>query len=194
MQRCHLHYHGPGTHPTYSVDTWGCLSQVKRPKREAADIYVVALQICESACIFTSVSSIRFYNNNRCLGTATALPLLKILTLTLWSRGLLEKLIVAQLIEKFCAVYGIRIFITVFITDRPMFLSWITYSQSTPSHYISLRCTLILFSPLRLGHTNVLFPSAFPARTLYACLSSPTYVVHIPSISSFSSCDRCTNI
>jgi hypothetical protein len=36
--------------------------------------------------------------------------------LTLWSRGLLEKLLVAQLLKKFPDLYGTRRFITVFVS------------------------------------------------------------------------------
>jgi hypothetical protein len=37
---------------------------------------------------------------------------------TPWSRTLLEKLTVVQLVKKFSAFYGTQMFITVFTTDR----------------------------------------------------------------------------
>jgi hypothetical protein len=49
------------------------------------------------------------------------LPLLY--ELTPWSRGLLEKLTVSQLVKKFPPFYGIRRFITAFITARHLSLS-----------------------------------------------------------------------
>jgi hypothetical protein len=38
--------------------------------------------------------------------------------LTPWSRGLLEKLTVSELVKKFAAFYGTRSFITAFTTAR----------------------------------------------------------------------------
>jgi hypothetical protein len=60
------------------------------------------------------------------------------------SRFFLEKLTVTQLVKKFSAFYGTRRFITVFTTARHWSLSWARWTQSTPSHPIPLRSTLIL--------------------------------------------------
>jgi hypothetical protein len=43
--------------------------------------------------------------------------------LTPWSRGLLEKLTVSQLVKKFPAFYGTRSFNTAFTKARPLSLS-----------------------------------------------------------------------
>jgi hypothetical protein len=43
--------------------------------------------------------------------------------LTPWSRGLLEKLTVSQLVKKFSAFYGTRRFITAFTRARHLSLS-----------------------------------------------------------------------
>jgi hypothetical protein len=44
-------------------------------------------------------------------------------SLTAWSRGLLEKLTVSQLVKKFPAFYGTRRFITAFTRARHLSLS-----------------------------------------------------------------------
>jgi len=61
---------------------------------------------------------------------------------------LLEELTVTQPVMKFPAFYGIQKFITVFTTNRHWSVSWARCIQSTPTHCISLRPTLILSSHL----------------------------------------------
>jgi len=61
-----------------------------------------------------------------------------------------------------------RKFITVFTRAHHCSLSWARCIQSTNSHHISLRSILILFSHLRLGLPNSLFPSGFLTKILYA--------------------------
>jgi hypothetical protein len=46
-----------------------------------------------------------------------------IIIITPWSRGLLEKLTVSQLVKKFPAFYGTQRFITAFTTARHLSLS-----------------------------------------------------------------------
>jgi hypothetical protein len=58
-------------------------------------------------------------------------------------RVLLEKLTVAQLVNKFSAFYGTRMFITVFTRARHWSISWARWIQSSPSHAVSLRSILI---------------------------------------------------
>jgi hypothetical protein len=74
-----------------------------------------------------------------------------ILLLIPWSRVLLEKLIVFQLVKKYPEFYWSRKFIIVFTTARHRFLTWARCIQSTPSHQISPRFILILFFHLSLG-------------------------------------------
>jgi hypothetical protein len=55
--------------------------------------------------------------------------------------------------------------------------------QSIPSHSISLRSILILYTHPRLGLPNGLFPSVFPTNILYAFLFAP-FVLHALPIPS----------
>jgi len=77
-------------------------------------------------------------------------------------RVLLEKLIVTQLTNSppFVGSEG-----SLQCSQEP---SWSRWIQSIPSHYISLRSTLILSAPLQSG----LFPSGFPTTILYTLLIS----------------------
>jgi hypothetical protein len=86
-----------------------------------------------------------------------------------WSRVLLEKLIVTQLIKKFLAFFW-----------KPKFRhrvhkspSWAKCIQSTTSHTIYLRSILMLSYHLRLGLRSGFFPSWLPAKIFYAFLISP---------------------
>jgi hypothetical protein len=59
-----------------------------------------------------------------------------------WSRVLLEKLRVAQLVKKFPVFYGTPRFISVFTRVRYWFPFWDRWIQSKPSHPVSLRSVL----------------------------------------------------
>jgi hypothetical protein len=84
-------------------------------------------------------------------------------SLTPWSRVLLEKLTGSQLITKFPAFYGTRMFITVFTSVRHVSLSWDSSIQSTFPHPTSRRSILILSSHLRLGWAvSLRFPQQNP--------------------------------
>jgi len=71
--------------------------------------------------------------------------------LTLWSKVRLGKLIGSQLVKKFPAFYGTRMFITAFTSARHLSLFWASSIQSIPPHPTSWRSILILSSHLRLG-------------------------------------------
>jgi hypothetical protein len=86
------------------------------------------------------------------------------------SWALLEKPPIVQPLKNFPAFYGNRRFITVFTKALQWSLSWASSTQSTPSHPISLRSILILFTHLRLGLPSGLILSGFPTNILYAFL------------------------
>jgi hypothetical protein len=67
-------------------------------------------------------------------------------SLTAWSRVLLEKLIVTQLVKIYPSCYRTQRFITVFTRTRHWSTSWARWIQSTTSRHISLRSILILSS------------------------------------------------
>jgi len=75
-----------------------------------------------------------------------------------------------QLVKKFPAFHGTRMFITALTSVRHLFLSWSSPIQSTCPHPTSWRSILILSTHLRLGLPSGLFPSGFPTKTP---LSSP---------------------
>ena len=87
--------------------------------------------------------------------------------LTPWSRVLLEKLTISQLVKIFSAYCGTRRFITAFRSARQLSLSWArSIQQSMPPFR---RYILILSFRLPLG----LCPTGFPTKTLYTPLLSP---------------------
>jgi hypothetical protein len=65
-----------------------------------------------------------------------------------WSRILLEKLIIVELVKKFSSVHGTRRSITVFTRTRHLSLSWTRLIRSTALYSIYLRCVLVLSSHL----------------------------------------------
>ena len=92
------------------------------------------------------------------------------------------KLPVSQLVKKFSAFYGTRRFITAFTSTCHLSLSWARSIQSIPLHHTSWRSILISSSHLRLGLPSGLFPSGFPATTLYTSLLT----CYIPRSSHFT--------
>jgi hypothetical protein len=65
--------------------------------------------------------------------------------------GLLEKLIVTQLVSKSPTVYETQKFITMFTKACHWFLCWAHWIQFTPFHLTSLKSTLILPSHISLA-------------------------------------------
>ena len=94
-------------------------------------------------------------------------------SLTPWCTVLLEKLTGLQLVKKFHAFHGTRMFITARTSVRHLSLSWASPIQPIYPHPTSWRSVLILSTHLRLGLPSGLFPSGFPTKTLYTPLSSP---------------------
>jgi hypothetical protein len=96
-----------------------------------------------------------------------------------WSRTLLHKLIVTQLLNKFSAFYRTRRSVIVFTAAHHWSLSWVRCIQSTPLHPTALRSIQILSPNLRLGLPSSICPSGFPTKILYAFLIPPR-VLHDP--------------
>jgi hypothetical protein len=99
---------------------------------------------------------------------------------TPWSWALFEKPPILKLLKNFAAFYGTRRFITVF--TRALHCPYPEPDQSNPSHPISLRSILMLFTLLFLGLPSSLVPSGFPTNILCACLLSP-FVLHVLPVS-----------
>ena len=76
--------------------------------------------------------------------------------LTPWCRVLLEKPTGLQLVKKFPAFHGTRMFITALTSVRHLSLSWANPIQSTYPHPTSWRSILILSTHLRLGQHDTL--------------------------------------
>jgi len=92
--------------------------------------------------------------------------------LTPWSRVLLEKLTVSQIVKKFPAFYGTRGFITALTSSHYLPLFWAISIQSITPHPTSWRSILISSFHLFLGLLSCPFLSAFPTKTLYMPLLS----------------------
>ena len=105
--------------------------------------------------------------------------------LTPWCRVLLEKLTGLQLVKKFHAFHGTRMFITALTSVRHPSLPWASPIQSIYPHPTSWRCILILSTHLHPGLPSGLFPSGFPTKTLYIPSPHP-YAPHAHPTSFFS--------
>ena len=105
--------------------------------------------------------------------------------LTPWCRVPLEHPTSLQLVKKFPAFHGTRMFITALTSVRHLSLSCVSPIQSIYPHPTSWRSILILFTHLRLGLPSGLFPSGFPTKTLYTPSPHP-YAPHAQPISFFS--------
>ena len=105
--------------------------------------------------------------------------------LTPWSRVLLEKLSVFQLVKKFPAFYGTRRFVTAFTSARHLSLSWASSIQSILSHPTSWRSILILYPIYALVSPVISFPPLSPPKPCTRLSPSP-YALHAPPNSFFS--------
>ena len=110
------------------------------------------------------------YKTSPCFKPFICLYLLTYL-LTPWCRVFLEKVTGLQLVKKFPAFHGTRMFITALTSVRQLSLSWASPLQSIYPHPTSWRSVLILSTHLRLGLPSGLLPSGFPTKTLYTPLS-----------------------
>ena len=112
-----------------------------------------------------------FYAFIKAVTLCSKLCLTSLLTLTPWSKILLEKLTCFWLVKKFPTFYGIWRFITAFTSARHLpFPQPVRFS---PYPTIPLPSILILSSHLCLGLPSGLFLSGFPTKTLYTPLLSP---------------------
>jgi hypothetical protein len=91
----------------------------------------------------------------------------------------LEKLIIAQLVNKSPFFYGTLKFITLFPPTRYWSLSWATYIHSTSSRPIFLRVILILSSLLRLGLSCRFLPFWFIDQN-FVRISHFSYANYMP--------------
>jgi hypothetical protein len=81
--------------------------------------------------------------------------------LTPYSKVLLEKLMVLQLIERFPTFCGTPHFPTLLTTACHLSLYWARWIQSTPSWPIPWESIFIFFLHLYIGLPSCLFPSGF---------------------------------
>jgi hypothetical protein len=79
--------------------------------------------------------------------------------------------IVAELVNKFPASFGIRVSVTVFIRGRDWALSWARQIEYVSPHPVSLRSVLLLYSLPSLS--SDFFPSDLPAVILCAFRAPP---------------------
>jgi hypothetical protein len=104
--------------------------------------------VCQCLVIFRWLKLCTKIRSLRRIGLWSISIKAKPLTLSPHSR-VFEKLIVAQLIKRFCTFHGTRKFITMFARACSWILLWAVWIQSTP-HVISVKSILMLLSHLCL--------------------------------------------
>jgi len=102
---------------------------------------------------------------------------------TPWSRVLLEKIIITQLVKKFSTFYGTHMFVTMFTRARHWSLSWAGYIQSTTSHPLYLISILILSPHLCVGLSSGLFK--FSNQNI-VCISHVSHACYMPHLCNSS--------
>jgi hypothetical protein len=95
-----------------------------------------------------------------------------LLTYSLHGAVIVEELTGVQLVKKFPAFYGTRMFITAVTSARHLSLSWASSIQSIPRHSTSWR-SIFFSSLLCRGLSSGIYPSGFPTKVLFTPLFSP---------------------
>jgi hypothetical protein len=90
-----------------------------------------------------------------------------------WNGVLLEKPTVFQIVKKFRAFYGTRMFITTFPSAIHLYISWANSIHFILPHFTFWSSILILSSRLRLCSTSGIFPSDFPIKNPVYSSPSP---------------------
>jgi hypothetical protein len=81
---------------------------------------------------------------------------LTVVILVTWATDFLEKLVFSELVKKFLAFYGTRMFIIMFTRSRLRPLSWSTWIQSTP-YFPKIHSNIILPSTPRSSELSLRF-------------------------------------
>jgi len=138
---------------------YGCASQLN-----LLDVFYFKMTTCFGPCSGDIFRSQRYIYSKK---------LYSIFTYLLHGAGVfLEKLTGLQLVKKFPAFHGIRMFITALTSVRQLSLSWASPIRSIYPHPTSWRSVLILSTHLRLGLLSGLLRPCFPTKTLYTPVSS----------------------
>jgi hypothetical protein len=108
---------------------------------------------------------------------------------TPWSRDRFEKLIVAQIVKKFCVLYRTRRFITAFTKARHWSISWAIRMASAHNKWDSWDGHFNIILPFMHWPVSNVLQSAFRTELLYAILMCPIHATW-PSHHSLPDFDR----
>ena len=158
-----------------SAHNWSCNLKSHNVQNFCHSLSLNVLNFCWKMFNYTHFDNIHFSQwEIMFLGTLLLL-LFSPHLLTPWCRVLHEQLTGLQLVIKFPAFHGTRMFITALTSIRQLSLSWASPIQPIYPHPTSWRSILILSTHLRLGLPIGLLPSSFPTKTVYTPLSSPIH-------------------